>query len=120
MAVILVVDDEMDILEMTSIILEDAGHDIITAMNGETAIELVKRNKPDLILLDAVMPGMNGLDVCRALKRNAQTRNIPILLFSALGSGIDMMLENRDKADAYITKPFTRKVILEKVNEVLY
>ena len=120
MASILVVDDEMDILEMTSIMLDDAGHDVLTAMKGETAIELAKRNKLDLILLDAIMPGMNGLDVCRTLKRNAQTRNIPILIFSALGSGIDMMLEDRDKADAYLTKPFTRKGVLDKVNELLY
>ena len=119
MANILVVDDENDILEMTSILLEDSGYEVLTASNGETAIEMVQNNIIDLIILDAVMPGMNGLDVCRTLKRKLQTRSIPIIIFSALGTGLDMMLENRDKADAYISKPFTRRVLLEKVSELL-
>jgi len=119
LANILVVDDENDILEMTSILLEDSGYEVLTASNGETAIEMVQNNIIDLIILDAVMPGMNGLDVCRTLKRKLQTRSIPIIIFSALGTGLDMMLENRDKADAYISKPFTRRVLLEKVSELL-
>ena len=117
---ILVVDDEEDILDMTGIMLDDAGYDVLTASNGETAIEMVKDNDIDLILLDAVMPGMNGLDVCRTLKRNIKTRSMPIIIFSALGNGLDMMLENRDKADAYITKPFTRKGLLKKITELLF
>lgn len=66
------------------------------------------------------MPGINGLDVYRTLKRNVKTRGIPIIIFSALGTGLDMMLEDKDKADAYITKPFTRKLLLEKVSDLLY
>jgi len=84
LANILVVDDEEDILDMTGIMLDDAGYDVITTSSGETAIEMVKNNNIDLILLDAVMPGMNGLDVCRTLKRNIKTRRIPIIIFSAL------------------------------------
>ena len=68
LANILVVDDENDILEMTSIMLASAGHDVLTASDGESALDMVKKNKIDLIILDAVMPGMHGLDVCRALK----------------------------------------------------
>ena len=120
MANILVVDDENDILEMTSIMLDDVGYDVLTASNGETAIEMVKNNNIDLILLDAVMPGMNGLDVCRTLKRNIKTRSTPIIIFSALGNGLDMMLENRDKADAYLSKPFTKKGLLEKISALLF
>ncbi len=119
MANILIVDDEQDILEMTSIMLTSTGHEVVTASDGETALEMVKNNSIDLIILDAVMPGMHGLDVCRALKRNPKTRTIPILIFSALGTGVDMMLEERDKADGYISKPFTRRVLLEKVNQQL-
>ena len=119
MANILVVDDEMDILEMTSIMLEDEGYEVLTALNGETAIQIAKNNSIDLILLDAVMPGMNGLDVCRTLKRNIQTSRIPVILFSALGNGLDQMLDSRDKADIYLSKPYTRKVLLEKVSELL-
>ena len=116
---ILVVDDEEDILDMTSFMLDDEGYEVITTSSGERAIEMVKDNDIDFILLDAVMSGMNGLDVCRTLKRNIKTRSIPIIIFSALGNGLDMMLENRDKADAYITKPFTRKVLLDKISELL-
>ena len=120
MANILVVDDEEDILEMTSDLLESSGYDVLTALNGETAIEMVKDNSIDLIILDAVMPGMNGLDVCRKFKRDFQTRRIPVIIFSALGTGLDRMLDDRDKADAYLTKPFTRSVLLEKVRELLF
>ncbi|TFH18036.1 response regulator [Candidatus Bathyarchaeota archaeon] len=119
MANILVVDDENDILEMTGIMLTSAGHEVLTASDGETALDVVKNNKIDLIILDAVMPGMHGLDVCRVLKRNPTTKVIPVIIFSALGTGVDMMLEEQDKADAYISKPFTRKVLLEKVHQQL-
>lgn len=117
---ILVVDDEEDILDMTGIMLDDEGYEVFTTSSGERAIEMVKDNDIDLILLDAVMPGMNGLDVCRTLKRNIKTRSIPIIIFSALGNGLDMMLDDREKADAYITKPFTSKGLLEKINELLF
>jgi DNA-binding response OmpR family regulator len=79
----LVVDDENDILDMTCVMLTSSGHDVLTASDGEKALEMVKNNKIDLIVLDAVMPGMNGLDVCRAR--------------------VDMMLDKRDKAEAYIS-----------------
>ncbi|HHL41921.1 MAG TPA: response regulator [Candidatus Bathyarchaeota archaeon] len=119
LAKILVVDDENDILEMTSIMLSSSGHEVQTASDGETALEIVSNNPIDLIILDAVMPGMHGLDVCRTLKRDPKTRAIPIIIFSALGTGVDMMLDDHDKANAYISKPFTRKVLLEKVNDQL-
>ncbi len=119
MANILVVDDENDILEMTGIMLASSGHEVLTASDGETALEMVKNNEIDLVILDAVMPGMHGLDVCRTLKRDPKTRRIPIIIFSALGTGVDMMLDDKDKADDYISKPFTRKVLLEKVNQQL-
>ena len=119
MTKVLVVDDELDILEMTRIMLESSGFEVLTASDGENALELVEEQTIDLILLDAVMPGIHGLDVCRTLKRNPKTRMIPIIIFSALGTGVDMMLDDKDKADAYISKPFTRKILLDKVNEHL-
>ena len=112
---VLVVDDELDILEMTRIMLESLGFDVITASDGEKALEIVEEKNVDLILLDAVMPGVHGLDVCRMLKRNPKTRVIPIIIFSALGTGVDMMLEENDKANAYISKPFTRNILIDKV-----
>ena len=115
MTQVLVVDDELDILEMTRIMLESLGFDVITASDGEKALEIVEEKNVDLILLDAVMPGVHGLDVCRMLKRNPKTRVIPIIIFSALGTGVDMMLEENDKADAYMSKPFTRNILIDKV-----
>jgi len=112
---VLVVDDELDILEMTRIMLESLGFDVITASDGEKALEIAEEKNVDLILLDAVMPGVHGLDVCRMLKRNPKTRVIPIIIFSALGTGVDMMLEENDKADAYMSKPFTRNILIDKV-----
>ena len=119
LANILVVDDENDILEMTSIMLTSSGHEVLTASDGEKALDLVKHNDVDLILLDAVMPGMHGLDVCRVLKRDPKTKLIPVIIFSALGTGVDMMLDKQDKAEAYMSKPFTQKILLEKVNQQL-
>ena len=116
---VLVVDDELDILEMTRIMLESSGFEVITASDGAKALEIVDEKSIDLILLDAVMPGVHGLDVCRTLKRSPKTRVIPIIIFSALGTGVDMMLEEKDKADAYISKPFTRKILLDKVQAQL-
>ena len=112
---VLVVDDELDVLELTRIMLESSGFEVITASDGEKALEIVEEKNIDLILIDAVMPGVNGLDVCRTLKRNPKTRGVPIIIFSALGTGVDMMLEENDKADAYISKPFTRNILLDKV-----
>ena len=66
------------------------------------------------------MPGIHGFDDCRTLKRSPKTRVIPIIIFSVLGTGIDMMLDEKDKADAYISKPFTRKILLDKVQAQLY
>jgi len=119
MTKVLVVDDELDILEMTRIMLESSGFEVITASDGERALEVVEEKAIDLILLDAVMPGIHGLDVCRTLKRNPKTQMIPIIIFSVLGTGVDMMLDDNEKANAYISKPFTRRILLDKVQSQL-
>ena len=119
MTKVLVVDDELDILEMTRIMLESSGFEVITASDGERALEIVEEKAIDLILLDAVMPGIHGLDVCRTLKRNPKTQMIPIIIFSVLGTGVDMMLDDNEKANAYISKPFTRRILLDKVQSQL-
>lgn len=116
---VLVVEDELDILEMTRIMLESSGFEVITASDGERALKIVDENQIDMILLDAVMPGIHGLDVCRTLKRNPKTQMIPIIIFSVLGTGVDMMLDDNEKAEAYISKPFTRKMLLDKIHDQL-
>ena len=118
-AKILVVDDEPDILELARLMLESQGYMVATESSGEDALRSVDADRPDLVLLDAVMPGLSGLDVCRRLKRGKETRGIPVVMFTALGPEVDLMLEDDVKADGYILKPFTRKQLLEQVDRLL-
>ena len=116
---ILVVDDEGDILDLARIVLESGGYDVATAASGEEALRIISMKKPDLVLLDVVLPGVSGLDVCRLLKRDPGTRPIKVVLFTALGTEVDMMLEKKDQADGYLAKPFTSKMLLDLVGKLL-
>ena len=116
---ILVVDDEGDILDLARIVLESGGYDVATTASGEEALVIISERRPDLVLLDVVLPGVSGLEVCRRLKRDPGTRPIKVVLFTALGTEVDMMLEKKDKADGYISKPFTSKILLNMVGRLL-
>ncbi|MFA5869024.1 MAG: response regulator [Candidatus Bathyarchaeia archaeon] len=116
---ILVVDDEPDVLDMTRTMLESRGFEVSEAASGEEALRLIAEKKPDLVLLDVVLPGVTGLEICRRLKRSGDTRGIPVVMFTALGPEVDMMLGEGDKADAYLMKPFTMKALLGKVDAQL-
>ena len=96
---ILVVDDERDILDLARIILKSGGYDVMTTTSGEEALRIISMKKPDLVLLDVVLPGVSGLDVCRLLKRDPGTRSIKVVLFTALGTEVDMMLEKKADLD---------------------
>ena len=98
---ILVVDDEAPICELARLILEDAGHTVITADNGEEAIRKARNDSPDLVLLDMVLPGMSGLDVCRVLKREADTKSIPVVMFTVLGRDSDKQIAKESGCDGY-------------------
>ncbi|MCK4907528.1 MAG: response regulator, partial [Spirochaetes bacterium] len=101
---ILAVDNETDILEILSFNLKNEGYEVFTASNGLEAIEKTKKNLPDLILLDIMMEGMDGIEVCRNLKEDKATRNIPIIFLSAKGEELDKILGLELGADDYITK----------------
>ncbi|HIH87662.1 TPA: response regulator [Candidatus Bathyarchaeota archaeon] len=116
---ILVVEDERDVLELARDMLESGGYTVATATSGEEALRLVEEERPDLVLLDVVLPGVSGLEVCRKLKRSPETCGVPVVVFTALGAEVDMMLEDGVKADAYLGKPFTMKALLEKVEAQL-
>ncbi len=116
---ILVVDDEEDIRRISTKILESVGHEVDTAEDGAIALELIKKKQYELILLDVMMPNVTGLEVCRNLKRNPHTKDIPVIMFSALGTGTKLMLEKEDQADGYLQKPFTMSILREKVDQVL-
>ena len=101
------VDDEADTVNLTKVILEREGYSVTAASNGEEALKAVQTEPPDLILLDLVMPGKSGLEVCKILKSQPKTRNLPIIMFTALGRDVDRKLTNAVGADAHFMKPFT-------------
>lgn len=112
---IMVVDDEPDIVNLVSKVLEKAGYWVSSAPNGDRALEVVEAEAPDLILLDLVMPGKSGLEVCKILKSQPKTKNIPVIMFTALGRDVDRNLSNWAGADAHFTKPFKRAELLAEL-----
>lgn len=116
---ILVVDDEPNIRELAQIILQDEGYNVITADNGVDAIQKVKDEMPDLVLLDIVMPGMNGLEVCKILKTEAKTKFTPIVMFTVLGRDTDIKLAQESGCDGYFLKPFSPEKLIAEVRERL-
>ncbi|HET6350598.1 MAG TPA: response regulator [Coriobacteriia bacterium] len=119
MALILVVDDEPSILRLVTATLEARGHDMLTADNGMEAIAAAKSRKPDLILLDIMMPGMDGNEVRKRLQAEPSTKSIPIIHLSAVGD-FQQQLQALDSGSVdYITKPFTPKDLQQRVADIL-
>lgn len=116
---ILVADDEPHILRVVKDKLANAGFTVVTASNGEEALEAARREKPALILLDVMMPKMNGFDVCRALRAEAEFKGVPILLLTARGQEIDRHMGLEAGASEYITKPFSPRELLATVQAQL-
>jgi two-component system alkaline phosphatase synthesis response regulator PhoP len=115
---ILVVDDEKDIVEMLQYNLEKEGYKVITARNGKQALEQAKRSV-DLILLDIMMPEMNGLDVLRELKRNEKAKSLPVLFLTAKSSEVDEVIGLELGAEDYIVKPISMKKLVARVRTTL-
>jgi two-component system alkaline phosphatase synthesis response regulator PhoP len=116
---ILVVDDEEDILELITYNLMKEGYHVITAASGETAISKAHKEKPDLILLDLMLPGVDGLDVYRELKKKEDTSQIPIIMVTAKTEDADIITGLELGSDDYVTKPFSPKVLLARIKAVL-
>jgi two-component system phosphate regulon response regulator PhoB len=116
---ILAVDDEEDILELLRFNLTKEGFAVVCAASGEEALKSAVSNKPDLILLDLLLPGMDGLEVARRLKKDASTKEIPIIMVTAKGEEADIVTGLEVGAEDYITKPFSRKVLIARVRAVL-
>ncbi len=116
---ILVADDEPHILKLVKFTLENHGFEILEAENGLAAIELAKRDKPDMIILDVMMPLMSGYDACMKLKEIPETKNIPIVILSAKTQQYEISKGMEMGADAYLNKPFTPKELLAEVEKVL-
>lgn len=116
---LLVVDDEEDILELLRYNLEREGYAVTTALSGEDAVSLAKTTSPDLILLDLMLPGMNGLDVCRILSRDEETADIPVIILTARAEEADIVAGLELGADDYVSKPFSPRVVIARVRSVL-
>ncbi len=116
---ILVVDDERDLVEIMTFRLKGAGYDVLTAYDGQEALDRARRDKPDLIILDLMLPKIDGYKVCGMLKFDTRFKKIPVILFTARAQEADRNTGKEVGADAYITKPFESQALLDKIEELL-
>ena len=116
---ILVVDDEEDILELVRFNLAKEGYQVICATTGEKAVEITRSELPDLVVLDLMLPGMDGLEVAKFLKNDPDTQNIPIVMLTAKGEESDVVTGLELGADDYVTKPFSPRILVARVKAVL-
>ena len=116
---ILIVDDETDIIEILQFVLEAEGYECITATDGEEGLKLAKEASPDLIILDVMMPKINGYKISRLLKYDSKYKNIPILMITARSQEEDRVIGEETGADEYITKPFKVDYVVEKVKNYI-
>ena len=116
---ILIVEDEESLLKLESILLTTKGYLVHGATTGLAALEAVAKEAPDLILLDIMLPGMDGFEVCERLKTNPETKHIPIILLTAKKTPEDVSRGEEVGADQYITKPFKSAMVMETIERLL-
>lgn len=116
---ILVVDDEPDILELITYNLKNEGYGVLPAQSGEQAIQIVRQSHPDLVILDLMLPGIDGLEVTKNLKNDEKTRDIPIVMVTAKGEESDIVTGLELGANDYISKPFSPRVLVARIRAIL-
>jgi two-component system alkaline phosphatase synthesis response regulator PhoP len=116
---ILIIDDEKDLIELVRYNLEKDGYDIISSTDGQSGLEIAQRHKLDLIVLDLMMPGMDGLEVCRRLRADDRTARIPLIMLTAKATEADRIVGLELGADDYITKPFSPRELVARVRAIL-
>lgn len=116
---ILLVEDEEDILELVTYNLGKEGYQVESVTSGEEALQRIRSSPPDLVLLDLMLPGVDGLEVCKAIKSNPDTKGLSIIMLTARSEEADIVTGLELGADDYITKPFSRRVLLARVKAVL-
>ncbi len=116
---LLIVDEELDALTALRVALESEGYNVIVALDGFEGLEKVKTENPDAILLDIMMPGMDGFEVCKRLKSDSSTRHIPVIMLTAKGETDDKVEGLELGADDYVTKPFNLKELKARIRTVL-
>jgi len=116
---ILIVEDDPQTVKLVKFILEKNNYSTISAKDGEEGLRMARERKPDLVVLDLMLPGMDGYRVCETLKGDPNTKKIPVLVLTALDTGADFEKALEKKADWYITKPFEAQHLLKRVNYLI-
>lgn len=116
---ILVVEDDDDIAQLLAITMKKAGFDVAISDNGYEALNLIRKHPPDLLILDLMIPGIDGLEVCKAMKRDPRTAAVPVLIVTARGEEIDRIIGLELGADDYVVKPFSPRELLLRVRAIL-
>jgi len=116
---IVLVEDEEDIAALIKLQAEISGYKIFVEVDGLNGYRTIEKEKPDLVILDIMLPGLSGLDICRKLKNHEELKDIPVIMISARGEEIDVVLGLELGADDYVTKPFSPKVLFSRVRAIL-
>jgi two-component system phosphate regulon response regulator PhoB len=119
MSLILIVEDEADLQQVLAYNLRQAGHEVLTASNGEAALALVRQRPPDLMVLDLMLPGVTGIEVCRVVKSDPATRQVAVLILTAKGAEIDRVVGFELGADDYVVKPFSVRELALRIQAIL-
>jgi DNA-binding response OmpR family regulator len=116
---ILIIDDEPDFVETLTLMLQARNYDVVTALDGTEGLSKARTEHPDLTILDIMMPGMNGYEVCQKLKTSNDTKNMPVIMLTAKGEKASVIQARKAKADDYIVKPFNLPTLINKVSKLL-
>ena len=116
---ILIVEDEPKNMTLTRDLLKISGYETIEAVDGKQGVEKAKSAKPNLILMDIMMPGMDGYSACREIKADQSTKNIPVVMLTAVGYDLNKKLAKQMGADGYVTKPFSRQQLIDAISPLL-
>jgi two-component system phosphate regulon response regulator PhoB len=119
MSKLLIIEDESDLRQVLSYNLSQAGHEALAAETGAEGLRLAREQRPDLVLLDLMLPDLSGTDICRMLKEGADTREIPIIMLTARGAEVDRVVGFELGADDYVTKPFSVRELMLRIQAVL-
>lgn len=115
---ILIIEDSLSEMELMSHYLRESGFLVLNATGAKQGLEVALEQKPNVILTDVVMPGMSGFELCRSLKKNPETKKIPIIICTSKNQEIDRLWGMKQGADAYITKPFSREHLIQSVKSI--
>jgi DNA-binding response OmpR family regulator len=116
---ILIVDDEPELVKAIQIRLESSGYEVTVARDGQEGLDKIKSERPSLVILDVMLPKLDGYKVCRLLKFDEKYKNIPVIMLTARAQESDAKLSAEVGADAYVTKPFDHRIVLSKIQELL-